>query len=112
MPGGGSFGDDAARVSQLEKVVELYKQQLDEMQRDSQEAEERIVQEHGLVKQAVLDEVQALLKEKLACTFAFAPLGHNFPAAVLGRANRLTQQRSPRKKPVSPSSKLPTPLSR
>ena len=70
MPGGGSFDDDVARVAQLEQVVDMYKKQLDEMQRDSQAAEERIIEGHGLVKQAVLDEVQAMLKERQTCEWS------------------------------------------
>jgi hypothetical protein len=46
----------------------MYKKQLDEMQRDSKAAEERIVEGRGLVKQAVLDEVEAMLRERQART--------------------------------------------
>jgi mitotic spindle assembly checkpoint protein MAD1 len=58
MPGGASFGDQSARVKQLEGLVETYRAELEEIQRDSREVEERLAKQAGLVPQSALDEAQ------------------------------------------------------
>jgi multidrug resistance efflux pump len=58
MPGGASFGDQSARVKQLEGLVETYRAELEEIQRDSREVEERLTKQAGLVPQSALDEAQ------------------------------------------------------
>ncbi|GFZ47899.1 hypothetical protein JCM24511_05646 [Saitozyma sp. JCM 24511] len=58
MPGGASFGDQSARVKQLEGLVETYRAELGEIQRDSREVEDRLTKKAGLVPQSALDEAQ------------------------------------------------------
>lgn len=56
MPGGGVFGDPSARVDQLERQIQLYKNELEAVARDSRDLEDRLTQGAGLVKQTMLDE--------------------------------------------------------
>jgi mitotic spindle assembly checkpoint protein MAD1 len=62
-------GNQAARVAQLEKLVESYRSELEAISRDSRDLEERLTQGAGLVKQSALDEAQAKIAqlEKSKC---------------------------------------------
>lgn len=60
MPGGvgPSAGDQAARISQLEGLVETYKADLEVISRDSRDVEAALTQGAGLVKQSTLEEAE------------------------------------------------------
>ena len=59
MPGGLRSSDQSARIRQLERLVQEYKNELESHSRDSRDIEEKIAKGQGLVKQAVLDEAQS-----------------------------------------------------
>jgi len=59
MPGGLGSSDQSARIRQLERLVQEYKNELESHSRDSRDIEEKIAKGQGLVKQAVLDEAQS-----------------------------------------------------
>ncbi len=60
MPGGvgPSTGDHAARISQLEGLVDTYKAELESISRDSKDVEAALTQGAGLVKQSTLEEAE------------------------------------------------------
>lgn len=60
--GGPAEGADPQRVKELERLLEQYKQQLEEMSRDSRDVESRLAGGQGLVKRAELEDEQARVK--------------------------------------------------
>jgi mitotic spindle assembly checkpoint protein MAD1 len=64
LAGGTGTGDadSAARVRQLEDLVETYKSELENIARDSRDAEERVARGAGMVKASVLEEAEAVIK--------------------------------------------------
>ncbi|WVF69623.1 hypothetical protein IAT40_004401 [Kwoniella sp. CBS 6097] len=63
MPGGvAAMGDQSSKIAELESLIELYKNELDQISRDSRETEERIAQGMGLVKASDLEKA----REKVA----------------------------------------------
>jgi multidrug resistance efflux pump len=69
MPGGASFGDQSARVKQLEGLVA----ELEEIQRDSREVEDRLTKKAGLVPQSALDEAQGEISKLKAGEWSPGP---------------------------------------
>ncbi|OCF45761.1 mitotic spindle assembly checkpoint protein MAD1 [Kwoniella heveanensis CBS 569] len=64
MPGGvGSMADQSSKVAELESLVELYKNELDQISRDSRETEERIAQGKGLVKASDLEKAREKISQ-------------------------------------------------
>lgn len=60
--GASSGGADPQRVKELERLLEQYKQQLEEMSRDSRDVESRLAGGKGLVKRSELEDEQARVK--------------------------------------------------
>lgn len=61
-------GADPQRVKELERLLEQYKQQLEEMSRDSRDVESRLAGGKGLVKRSELEDEQERCKALQAGT--------------------------------------------
>ncbi|WVR04777.1 hypothetical protein IAU60_001789 [Kwoniella sp. DSM 27419] len=62
MPGG-VIGDQSSKVAELESLVELYRNELEAMSRDSREVEDRIAKGQGLVKSSELETAWATIEQ-------------------------------------------------
>lgn len=58
-----SSSDQTARITQLESVLETYKSELEGIQRDSRDVEDRLTEGAGLVKRNLLDDAQARINQ-------------------------------------------------
>ncbi|WWC59638.1 uncharacterized protein I303_102197 [Kwoniella dejecticola CBS 10117] len=60
---GSGVQDQSAKVTELERLVEMYKSELDGMSRDSRETEQRIAKGMGLVKSSDLQEAKEKIEQ-------------------------------------------------